>query len=70
MVAKHGGKKAIIAVAHRLLIAIDHVLSKREPYRDGGGITAQRNAEAAIKRVIRQGEQLGFQVTLTPKAAA
>lgn len=70
LVAKHGVKKAIIAVAHRLLTAIYHVLSKREPYREVGGITAHRNAEAAVKRLIRQGEQLGFQVTLTPKAAA
>jgi transposase len=70
LVARHGVKKAIIAVAHRLLIAIYHVLSKREPYREVAGATAQRNAEAAVKRLIRQGEQLGFQVTLTPKMAA
>ena len=52
------------------LIAIYHVLSKREPYREALGTTAQRDAEAAAKRLIRQGEQLGFQVTLTPKLAA
>jgi transposase len=70
LVARHGVKKAIIAVAHRILIAIYHVLSKREPYREVGGATAQRNAEAAANRLIRQGNQLGFQVTLTPKVAA
>ncbi len=70
LVARHGVKKAIIAVAHRLLVAIYHVLSKREPYREVGGATVQRNAEATINRLIRQGEQLGFQVTLTPKVAA
>ena len=70
LVARHGVKKAIIAVAHRLLIAIYHVLSKREPYREAEGTTARRDADAAVKRLIRQGEQLGFQVTLTPKMAA
>ena len=70
LVTRHGVKKAIIAVAHRILVAIYHVLSKREPYREVAGATAQRNAEAAVKRLIRQGDQLGFQVTLTPKPAA
>lgn len=70
LVVRHGAKKAILAVAHRILIAIYHVLSKGEPYREIGGATAQRNTEAAIKRLLRQGEQLGFQVTLTPKTVA
>src|SRR5689334_14293168 len=47
----------------------NHVWSRREPYRAVSGATAQRNAEAAVNRLIRQGEQLGFQGTLTPKAA-
>jgi transposase len=70
LVARHGVKKAIIAIAHRLIIAIYHVVSKQEPYREVGEATAQRDSEAAARRLIRQGEQLGFQVTLTPKLAA
>jgi hypothetical protein len=69
LVARHGVKKAIIAIAHRLIIAIYQVLSKREPYREVAGPTAQRNTAAAVKRLIRQGEQLGFHVTLAPKVA-
>jgi hypothetical protein len=70
LVVRHGAKKAIIAVAHRILIAIYHVLRKGEPYHEFGGIRAVRNAEAGVKRLLRQGEQLGYQVTLTPKVAS
>src|SRR3712207_4476803 len=34
--ARRGKKKAIIAVAHRLLVAIYHMLKQREPYREIG----------------------------------
>nr|WP_242027147.1 transposase [Leptolyngbya sp. FACHB-17] len=31
---RHGHKRAIVAVAHRLLIAVYHILKRHEPYRD------------------------------------
>jgi hypothetical protein len=69
LVARHGVKKVIIAIAHRLVIAIYQVLSKGEPYREPPA-REPRNPLAAAKRLVRQGEQLGFHVPLTPKAAA
>ena len=65
--ARRGPKKAIIAVAHRLLVAIYHMLKHREPYREVG--TAPQSEQAKRKlaeRMQRRIEQLGYTVKLEP----
>ncbi len=62
-------QKAILAVAHRLLVAISHMLTDRVPYREIG--TAPLSDQAKRKqaeRMERQIEKLGYTVTLQPVA--
>lgn len=68
--ARRGYKRALIAIAHKILIAVYHVLFKRKPYRDLGEdyldtISKQRVTSSLIRRL----ERLGYTVALTPKAA-
>lgn len=66
-----GGKKAVMAVSHSILIAVWHMLTARTPYRDLGSCHLVAPEPARAKRVlVRKLEQLGFQVTLAAKEAA
>jgi transposase len=67
LAARRGAKRAIIAVAHRILIAIYQMLKKREPYKDlGATYLDQRNKSKVISRLQRRIEQLGYRVTVEP----
>ena len=71
LAARRGAKRAIFAVAHRILIAVYHMLSKREAYHDlGATYLDERNKTNVVKRSIRRLEQLGFQVTIAPTQPA
>ena len=63
--------KAIVAVAHSMLIAAYHVLADDVPYRDlGGGYFARRaDPERVAKRLVAQLERLGHRVTLEKAVA-
>ena len=71
LVVRRGTKKAIIAVAHRLLVAIYHMLNQREPYREIG--TAPQSEPAKrnlVDRLQHRLERLGYTVTVAPAVAA
>lgn len=60
LAARRGGKRAIVAVAHSMLIAIYHVL-RGEPYHDlGGEYYNQFNREQKIAGHLRKLEKLGW----------
>ena len=68
--ARHGAKKAIIAVAASMLTSIYFMLQRQEPYADLGPAhfdTRQRNQ--AARRLIRRLEDLGFRVQVESAAA-
>jgi transposase len=66
-----GKKKAIVALAHSILVIIYHVLSKKKPYEDlGADYFDKLDTERFQKHHIHRLEQLGFTVSLTPKEAA
>jgi transposase len=68
---RRGHKKAIVAVAHSILIAAYHVLNHEVPYQDLGGDYFTRRADPAriAKRLVAQLQRLGHTVTLeTPTA--
>ncbi len=70
LVVKRGQKKAIIAVAHRLLVAIYHMLKNREPYREIGSAPPSDAAKRKLaERLQRRIEKLGYTVTLAPTSA-
>jgi transposase len=65
---RRGHKKAIIAVAHSILIASYHILEDHVPYHDLGGdyLTRRADPNRLTKRLLGQLERLGHQVTLQP----
>jgi transposase len=68
---RHGHNKAIIAVAHSILIIAYHILDRQEPYRElGGDYFIQRQAKEAYQRkLVKQLERMGYEVSLTDRAA-
>lgn len=68
---RRGHKRAIVAVAHSILIASYHILKDDVPYQDLGGDYFSRRAdpERLAKRLVRQLERLGHTVTLQTSTA-
>jgi transposase len=68
LAGRRGKKKAIVAVAHALLVIIYHVIVRNEPYRElGGDYFDQQDPETTAKRLVKRIEKLGYQVTWQPK---
>lgn len=60
-----------MAVAHRLLVIADTLLSKREHYQDPGpNYLDTRQKERTVRRLRDRIEQLGYTVNLEPQTAA
>lgn len=67
LAARQGKKRAIFAVAHRILIALYHMLKKQEPFKDlGAAYLDERNKPKLLNRMKHRIEQLGFRVVLEP----
>jgi transposase len=66
---RRGHGRAVGAVKHSIIIACWHMLSTGELYNDlGGDYYQRRDPERATRRLLRQLEALGHQVTLQPAA--
>lgn len=60
-----GSKKAVVAVAHSVLVVVYHVLAKQEPYQDlGPDYFHKQDKEQQARRFVRQLETLGYHVEL------
>jgi transposase len=72
LAARRGAKRAIVAVAHSILVIIYHLLKDGSSYQDlGKNYFDERDKQAAIHpweprihRAVRRIEQLGYHVTL------
>lgn len=65
MVKRMGKKKALVAIAHSLLVIIYNIMKERECYKElGGDYQDKRNVENHRRRLIRQLEGLGLRVTV------
>lgn len=63
--ARRGWSKAIVAVAHKLVVIAFHIMRDMEPYRELGGDYFDRlNPERAARRLVARLERLGYPVTL------
>jgi transposase len=68
---RRGKPKALMAVAHSVLVIAYHILTDKRPYTDLGADYFDQLDTARIQRHhVQRLEQLGFTVTLTPKEAA
>ena len=71
LTARRGRKKAIVAVAHSILVIVYRLLERGEDYCDlGANYFDQRQPQAVTRKLVGRLEQLGFDVSLQPKQAA
>lgn len=69
LAVKRGKKRAIIAVAHSLLVISYHLLRDGTEYQElGGDYFEQRSKDAIVRRSVSRLEQLGYTVTVEPAA--
>ena len=65
LAARCGKKKAMIAIGHSVLMIIFHVLSGKKSCEElGGNDFDERERQATEKRLVRQLEKMGYQVSL------
>lgn len=64
---RRGALRALVAIAHKLLIAAYHVLSGNKPFVDlGADYLLKRATPANTKKLTKKLEALGYKVTLEP----
>lgn len=67
--ARRGHKRALIAVAHSILVTIWHLLARPLPYADLGPHHFRRPpATEQAERLVHRLQQMGYAVQLTPAA--
>ena len=68
--ARRGYKRAAVAVAHKILVAIYHMLSHRVCYNELGDLYLDKlNKHHLTRNLVHRLERLGYTVTLEQKAA-
>ena len=69
--SRRGHNKAIVAVAHSILVSAYHVLTEGRPYADLGSdhFARREDTEHLTRRLVRQLERLGQHVTVEPATA-
>lgn len=67
LVGRRGAKKAIIAVAHRIVTAVYYMLLQHEPYREPGAPPVDEERKThVLNRMLTRIEKLGYTVRLEP----
>ena len=65
LAARRGKKRAILAVAHSILVMAYYMIQRQEPYRDAGADFFDRlQPEDTARRLVKRLETLGYHVTL------
>jgi transposase len=69
--ARRGYKRAAVAIAHKILVAIYHMLSQQVSYNDLGDLYLDKlNKHHLTRNLVHRLERLGYTVTLTPEQKA
>jgi transposase len=67
LAARRGRKRAIIAVAHSMVVSTFHRRSRQEPYQElGANDFDEQQRHHLVDRLTRRIEQLGYHVHLEP----
>ena len=70
LAGRRGKKRALVAVAHSLVVTGYHLITRNQDYQDlGPNHFDQRNKEAVLQRTLNRLAQLGYQVELKPVLA-
>ncbi len=68
--ARRGKKRALVAVAHTIIVIAWHVLKSQSSYQElGGDYFEKRQKEALQRSLVRRLERMGHCVTLTQQTA-
>jgi transposase len=68
--ARMGSKKAAMAIAHKILVAVFHILQRAVAFTDlGAGYLDGLDKHRTAKRLVRRLGALGYEVMLRPKTA-
>jgi transposase len=71
LAGRKGEKRALVALAHEILITIYYMLTRGRRYQDlGVKYIEERNRKAIERQALGQLQRLGYNVSLTPQAAA
>jgi len=71
LVTRRGKKKAIVAVAHSIMVIAYHILKNDIPYRElGADFLDKLNASMIQRHHVKRLESLGFKVTIEPLTKA
>jgi transposase len=71
LAARRGKRRAILAVAHSIMISVFHMLTRNEPYRElGGDDFDERRRHYTVDRLASRIEHLGYRVHLEPLSTA
>jgi len=63
--SRRGGKRALVAIAHSMLLAIYNIIKNKEPFRDLGSDYFYRvDKDKILKRNLQSIKNLGYSVTL------
>jgi transposase len=66
--ARRGYKRAAVAIAHKILVSIYHMLSQNVSYNDlGDRYLDNLNKHHLTRNLVHRLERLGYSVTLTPQ---
>jgi transposase len=69
--ARRGANRAAVAVAHSILVIAYHLLTRGTVYEDlGSNYFDERDKVATVNRAVARIQRLGYEVTVTPHAAA
>jgi transposase len=70
LAARRGKRRAILAVAHSIMVSVFHMLTRNEPYHElGGNYFDERRRHYTVDRLTARIEHLGYRVHLEPVAA-
>jgi transposase len=65
LAGRRGNKRAMLAVAHSMLVMAYDLIQRREPYRDAGADFFDRlQPEDTARRLVKRLESLGYRVTI------
>jgi transposase len=65
LASRRGKKRAVLAVAHSILVIAYYMLQRKEPYREAGADFFDRlQPEDTARRLVKRLEHLGYHVTL------
>jgi transposase len=67
LATRRGRQRAIMAVAHAIVVSAFHMLSRHEPYHElGANYFDEQRRHALVNPLTRRIERLGYQVQLEP----